>query len=219
MAIFKKFSVEPLVTENFLLNTKAMDRLELNRNQLELIQNPIFGLTLAGYYEPKTATEVAKLLNEPANKIHYRTHRLLKLGLLKIVSQKGRSKSYQIIAQNFDIPKSLEAEMGQAMLNSIAGTIDNLKNNLLHSMNTLINNYLNDPNSNQPAGIWLAENTPKADKKTFEPLIEFGEIRLSASEYDDFSAEIVALIERYRHQDDEKSVLINFGFLAFRRYE
>jgi len=198
-----------------------MDTLELNRNQLELIQNPIFGLTLALYQEANTPSEVAKKLNEPANKIHYRTEKLYELGLLEITEQKGRSKKYQAVAKNFNVPKSLEAEMGQAMLASIGEMIDKLKKGLLASMNTGINKYLSDPNSNQPAGFWLGEELPKANKKTFEPLIQIGEFKLSASDYDDFNADILEVLERYRTKDNDvddiAAGIISVGFIAFRK--
>ena len=57
-------------------------------------------LVLAAYGEPANPSEVARLLEMPANTVHYWTKRLSEENLLEIVSQEGRVTTYRSLAND-----------------------------------------------------------------------------------------------------------------------
>ena len=59
------------------------------------------------FLEPTSPSEVAKALNQPANRIHYYVKRYLSLGLLEHVNRIYGKDLYQLKAKTFKYPRSL----------------------------------------------------------------------------------------------------------------
>ncbi len=88
----------------------------LNQQQLELLRDFTNFPVLQIFTEPHNPSQVAKNLKMPANTVHYRVKKLYEAGLLKLVEQKGRRRSYQSVATNFrvrrDLMQTLDAAHG-----------------------------------------------------------------------------------------------------------
>jgi DNA-binding transcriptional regulator GbsR (MarR family) len=88
----------------------------LNAAQLELLRDFTNFPVLQIFTEPSNPSDVAKSLKMPANTLHYRVKKLCEAGLLKVVAQQGRRRSYQSVATNFrvrrDLMQTLDATRG-----------------------------------------------------------------------------------------------------------
>jgi DNA-binding Lrp family transcriptional regulator len=79
----------------------------LDTEQLELLRDFTNFPILQIFTEPSNASDVAKSLKMPANTLHYRVKKLYEAGLLKLVEQKGRRRSYKSVATNFRVHRDI----------------------------------------------------------------------------------------------------------------
>jgi DNA-binding Lrp family transcriptional regulator len=91
-----------------LLHNNFMENIfTLNKQQLELLQDFTNYPILQIFEKPHNPTQVAKGLKMPANALHYRVKKLAEVGLLKLVSQKGRIRQYQSVGTNFRVHRDV----------------------------------------------------------------------------------------------------------------
>jgi hypothetical protein len=79
----------------------------LNAAQLELLRNFTNFPVLQIFTEPNNPSDVATSLKMPANAMHYRVKKLYEAGLLNLVEQKGRRRTYQSVATNFRVHRDI----------------------------------------------------------------------------------------------------------------
>lgn len=62
---------------------------------------------LETFSEPRTASQAAHALAEPANRVAYHVRKLSQGGLLRVTGQQGKRVLYQTVAQVFHVPRDL----------------------------------------------------------------------------------------------------------------
>jgi hypothetical protein len=62
---------------------------------------------LEQFMHPRTPSQAARALAEPANRIAYHVRKLADAGLLHVAGQQGKRVLYQVIARTFYVPRAL----------------------------------------------------------------------------------------------------------------
>ena len=91
------------------------DAYPLNERQLELIFNLPYYAALYAFKDPLIPSEAARRLRVPANVMHYRVKRLYEAGLLQVVDDSSRSRTYRSVAQRFSISPEVLPAVTEAM--------------------------------------------------------------------------------------------------------
>ena len=108
----------------------------LNAEQLELVFNlPYYG-ALYLFKEPLTPSEVARRMRVPANVMHYRVKRLFEAGLLEVVDDSSRSRTYRSVAERFLLSPEVLPAVTDALPAMFDAMLSKLHRNFLGRMET-----------------------------------------------------------------------------------
>jgi DNA-binding transcriptional ArsR family regulator len=154
--------------------------LTLNAGQLELLRDFTNFPVLQIFAEPHNPSQVAKGLKMPANSMHYRVKKLYEAGLLKVVEQKGRRRSYQSVATNFRVRRDL-----MERLNNSHGLTSNALAKLAKGYETALEEHIqkNTKDSDDTGYIHFGIDDSERIMTSYEPCLGLFETLLSQEQY------------------------------------
>lgn len=152
----------------------------LNAKQLELLRDFTNFPVLQIFAEPSNPSDVAKRLNMPANAMHYRVNKLYEAGLLKLVEQKGRRRTYQSVATQFRVRRDVLQNVSHAhgftedaLIKMVKGYETALEDYINHHMGDGRDEYIH-------FGI---DDSGERVISAYEPCLGLFETRLSQEQY------------------------------------
>ena len=110
------------------------DAYPLNAEQLGLLFNLPYYAALYLFKEPLTPSKVARRLQVPANVMHYRVQRLHEAGLLEIVDDSGRSRTYKSVAERFLLSSDVFPAVSEALPAMLDGMLSKLHRNFMRRL-------------------------------------------------------------------------------------
>lgn len=191
-----------------------MERLTLNQAQLEQLSNIMTFVFLGAFQDAKTPSEAAKMLNLPANTVHYHVNRLADVGLLKVVNEQGRSKTYQTVAMHFRIAKDEHTRFCQKLTQDISGQLKKLERRFIEATEKAhLNppNYIEDPHDSNYVLLDL-ENNFKAPR--YESVFHLLEVTLSQEQYLTINQKLADLLNEVK-DSPEKGEICTFALISF----
>jgi DNA-binding transcriptional regulator GbsR (MarR family) len=170
-----------LAFENWNTHNKAMKKsMTLNAAQLELLRDFTNFPVLQIFMEPHNPSQVAKGLKMPANSMHYRVKKLYEAGLLKVVEQKGRRRSYQSVAANFRVRRDL-----MQRLNDSHGFTNDALTKLAKGYDTALEEHIekHTKDSDDTGYIHFGIDDSERVMASYEPCLGLFETSLSQEQY------------------------------------
>lgn len=153
--------------------------LTLNAAQLELLRDFTNFPILQIFTEPHNPSQVAKGLKMPANTLHYRVKKLYEAGLLKLVEQKGRRRSYRSVATKFRVRR----DIFQSLNPHLSFTKDAL-GKVARGYETALETYTNKHSDDQDDYIHFGiDDQGEHVMSAYEPCLGLFETSLSQEQY------------------------------------
>jgi DNA-binding transcriptional regulator GbsR (MarR family) len=154
--------------------------LTLNAGQLELLRDFTNFPVLQIFAEPHNPSQVAKGLKMPANSMHYRVKKLYEAGLLKVVEQKGRRRSYQSVATNFRVRRDL-----MQSLNDSHGFTKDALTKVTTGYETALEEHIEKhaKDSDDTGYIYFGIDDSERIMTSYEPCLGLFETSLSQEQY------------------------------------
>ncbi len=175
------------------------DAYALSAEQLELLFNLPYYAALYLFKEPLTPSEVARRLRVPANVMHYRVKRLFDVGLLEVVDESSRSRTYKTVAERFLLSPELQATVGEAVPAMLDGMLSKLHRNFMRRLEAEAEDFealfedgpiefgLEESftlGSSKPPeyGTWVSISTPTLSAEQFQKIYQAVNIIISEVE-------------------------------------
>lgn len=191
-----------------------MDRLTLNSAQLEQLSNTMTFVFLGAFQDAKTPSEAAKILNLPANTVHYHVNRLADVSLLKVVNEQGRSKTYQTVALDFRIAKNEHTQFCQKLTQNISRQLKKLERRFIEAAEKANVSDLNCKEDPDDTDYVLLDLADAFQPKTYEPIFILLEITLSQKQYLSFNQKIAELMNEIK-DNAEQGETCTFALISF----
>ncbi len=191
------------------------DAYPLNAEQLGLLFNLPYYAALYLFKEPLTSSEVARRLQVPANVMHYRVKRLHDVGLLEIIDDSTRSRTYKSVAGRFLLSPEVFLAVAEALPAMLDGMLGKLHRNLLQRIET----GLRDTEAlleNGPVEFELNESLTLGATKPHEYPVctSISTVDLSAEQFQKVTEAVSAILSEVQADKGEKRCTL--AFLAFR---
>jgi DNA-binding transcriptional ArsR family regulator len=175
------FSIKALAFENRKAHTKAMKKpFMLNARQLGLLRDFTNFPVLQIFKEPSNPSEVAKRLNLPANSMHYRVNKLFDAGLLRLVEQKGRRRTYKSVATQFRVRRDVLQDVGHSH-----GFSKDVLNKIVAGYEAALEQHVDKHMADDTSG-YIHFGIDDGDERvmsSFEPCMGLFETKLSQEQY------------------------------------
>ncbi|PYE55350.1 helix-turn-helix domain-containing protein [Deinococcus yavapaiensis] len=201
---------------------EQVDRYDVeNAEQAKLVYDPEYGIRLLGFFiEPRLASEAAKRLGEPANRIAYHVGKLANAGLLKVVATKGKRSLYQTVAREFMVPKMLLPmhllDTGKAIEPMLRGLLEGMTNSNAAARDAqgVVVRLTSDDHDRERAEHLVEDVKQKTD---FVAQLVIAPLKVTPERFREVQAALAAVIEQFRAQpDDERAQDCTFGLISFR---
>jgi DNA-binding Lrp family transcriptional regulator len=201
--VILEFSNKPLAFENYKAHNKAMKNpMTINAQQLELLQDFTTFPILQIFTEPSNPSQVAKSLNMPANTMHYRVKKLHEAGLLKMVSQKGRRRSYQSVATNFRVRKSLLQRLEPSVNPISKDALSKVARGYDAALAEHVQKHLTDEMN--PYVHFGIEDEGYQTISDYEPCFAVYEMPISKSDYKELTQTLIEMTNNYKNKNPKE---------------
>jgi Helix-turn-helix domain len=186
-----------------LLHNSFMENvLTLNKQQLDLLQDFTHYPVLQIFEKPHNPSQVAKSLNMPANALHYRVKKLAEAGLLKLVSQHGRVRSYQSVANHFRVHRDLISTARESL-----GFSKDLFDKVAKGFRKAEEDYI-DQGFNKKDAEYIhfgLDDTGLQAMGKYEPCLGVFEVPLTQEQYQRLTRELLKLAREVSKEDVKKT--------------
>ena len=148
---------------------------------LELLHNAETYALLETFEEPLNPSAAAKKLGVPANRLHYHVKRLSEAGLLRVVSERGRSRVYQRVSTKFRFRKEALGVVAEAVTAGAGDLLEGLQKGFTRALETFFGAAQReaDEDTDEYGLLDLGEGVPHA----YQPMLGMAEVRLSREGY------------------------------------
>jgi DNA-binding transcriptional ArsR family regulator len=142
-----------------------------NLEQLRAIADPLRTRILEALVrEPKTTSQLAELLGETNNKLHYHVHELERFGLIKLVEKRERGgvleKYYRAVARDYTIaPALLGTSSSSEVITIIRDHFDQIVQGIAQSLERI------DPNVKPSVSLSINRDTLWMTEEEFQELV------------------------------------------------
>jgi DNA-binding transcriptional ArsR family regulator len=187
--------------------------LTLNAGQLELLRDFTNFPVLQIFAEPHNPSQVAKGLKMPANSMHYRVKKLYEAGLLKVVEQKGRRRSYQSVATNFRVRRGLMQTL-DASHNFTNDALSKVAKGYDTALAEHIQKHTKD--SDDTGYIYFGIDDSERVMTSYEPCLGLFETTLSQEQYQRLTKALLDIASETTKQS-EKGKHCTVAIVAFAR--
>lgn len=192
-----------------------------NVEQARLVYDPEYGIRLLGFFvEPHIASDAAKKLNEPANRIAYHIGKLADAGLLRVVGTRGKRTLYRTIAREFVVPKMLLpmhlSDTRRAAEPLLRGLLEGMANATpdRDAEGVVVRLTSDDARSRAEADELAWEVVGKAE---FVPQLQIAPVKLAPRRFRELQEALARLVDEYREQpDDEHAQECTVALISYR---
>ncbi len=166
----------------------------LNEQQLELLCDAKTYLLLETFKEPLNPSAAAKKLGLPANRVHYHVKRLAAAGLLRVVSENGRSRVYETVATKFRFRKELLGHVAASLTTGAGDLLTGLRQGFTNAFERFFEATQGeaDEDASDYGRLELGDGV---SLRAYQPLLGVAEVRLSEKGY----AKVVQAVQEALH--------------------
>ena len=156
----------------------------IDERGLKLLHNAETYILLETFNEPLNPSAAAKKLGVPANRLHYQVKRLTEAGLLRVVSENGRSRVYQRVGTKFRFRKEALGVVGAAITAGGNALLSRLQKGFAGAFENFFRAVqCKADEENADYGLLdLSEGVPHA---SYQPTLGVAEVRLSRAGYEE----------------------------------
>lgn len=191
-------------------------RLRVNEIQLKLLTDVQNFTILALFLEPRNPSDAARVLNMPANTLHYRINRLAEAGLLQVVSQKGRRRTYQTATTKFRVHRSLLPMMDENLPAQLNIFLGKLQRRFIAEVERKFSNHANFIRNEEADGYVNFDLTGQPIVTPYLPVARFSEIRLNKERYTWVMQVLIELLEAVEKEPDSEGEVCTLTIIAYR---
>jgi DNA-binding transcriptional ArsR family regulator len=175
----------------------------LNAAQLELLRDFTNFPVLQIFSEPHNPSDVAKSLNMPANSMHYRVNKLYEAGLLKLVEQKGRRRTYQSVATQFRVHRDLVQSLNHAGVYTV-DALQKVSKGYQAALEECLDNTSKD--SDTPDYIHFGvDDEGERVMSAYEPCLGLFDIPLSKEQYERLTKALLDITYEVKNDKTKKT--------------
>jgi DNA-binding Lrp family transcriptional regulator len=168
----------------------------INAEQLGLLQDFTNFPILQIFTEPRNPSQVAKNLKMPANSMHYRVKKLHEAGLLKIVEQKGRRRSYQSVATNFRVHRDVLQRLEQSENPIGRDAFSKVAKGYETALEECVNKHVAE---NDPYIQFGIEDEGYKTIADYEPFFAVYEMSISKADYKKLTQTLIEIVDKYKN--------------------
>ena len=172
----------------------------IDERGLELLHNAETYLLLETFDEPLNPSAAAKKLSVPANRLHYQVKRLAEAGLLRVVSENGRSRVYERVGTKFRFRKEALGVVGEAITAGGNALLSRLQKGFARAFERFFK-VVQCEADEENSDYGLLELGHGVPLNVYQPALGMTEVRLSREGY----AEVVRVMREALEAADSKT--------------
>ncbi len=154
----------------------------IDERGLELLHNAETYLLLETFDEPLNPSAAAKKLGVPANRLHYQVKRLAEAGLLRVVSENGRSRVYERVGTKFRFRKEALGVVGEALTAGGNALLEGLQKGFTRAFETFFEAVQREADE-ENSEYGLLNLGKGVSVGAYQPALGMAEVRLSREGY------------------------------------
>jgi DNA-binding MarR family transcriptional regulator len=190
--------------EKHLVHTKGVNNLmTLTPEQYDLLCDAANAPILQTFSHPRNPSDVAKSLGVPANSMHYRVNKLHAAGLLNLVSENGRRRTYQSVATRFRVHQSVLFNRGERP-SFPEDALTRVSTSFAVAQTDYIEKHINDGDDPDYVHFDIRESSSPDSMVGFEPCLSIFEMPLSQAQYERLSKALLKIIDEIKKEPTKR---------------
>jgi hypothetical protein len=190
-------------------------RLTLNAQQFKYLLDPQSFLLLSHFTESKSPSDVAKEMNMPANVIHYRVKRAVKLGLLVIAERQGRRHCFRLAAEKFRVPLDLLPLISEVTPHMLKRALTKIHKGFSQELSQVQNTLYESAYDVDGERFVDLDIQNSVLAKAFFPVIQLLEIRLQPAHYVNLVEILTRGLTEAQEKVNSEGQLCTFVIIAY----